>query len=116
ALAGFAQRAAIDEAICAISLLAKISLYAAEHAVLGTDRDAGLVIGKAMGWDWTTVKAIISLRPAADRLPHHVERARENFENLSTATAGRVLQFMRVKEQAGPRQAVVSEAVRFKAD
>ncbi|MGL4439122.1 MAG: DUF2336 domain-containing protein, partial [Bosea sp. (in: a-proteobacteria)] len=45
ALAGFAQRAAIDEAICAISLLAKISLYAAEHAVLGTDRDAGLVIG-----------------------------------------------------------------------
>lgn len=103
ALAGFAQRAATDEVVCAISVLAKISLHASEQAVLGTDRDAVLVIGKAMGWNWTTVKALIGLRPASERLPHQLERARDNYENLSTATAHRVLQFMRVKEQAGTK-------------
>lgn len=103
ALAGFAQRAATEEAICGISVLAQISLHAAEQAVLGADRDAVLVIGKAMNWDWTTVKALICLRPAPDRLPHHLERARENYANLSAATAHRVLQFMRVKEQAGAK-------------
>jgi uncharacterized protein (DUF2336 family) len=103
ALAGFAQRGATDEAICTISLLSKVSLQAAGQAVLGSDRDAALVIGKAMGWDWTTVKAVIGLRPSQDRLPHHIDRAHENYANLSTATANRVLQFMRVKEQAGPK-------------
>jgi uncharacterized protein (DUF2336 family) len=103
ALAGFAQRAATDEAVCAISLMAQISLHAAEQAVLGADRDAALVIGKAMGWDWVTVKALVALRPPAERLPHMIERARENYQNLSTATAHRVLQFMRVKEQAATK-------------
>lgn len=103
ALAGFAQRAATDEAICVVSLLAKISLQAAEQAVLGTDRDASLVIGKAMGWEWPTVKALIGLRPASERLPQTIERARHNYDNLSSTTAHRVLQFMRVKEQAASK-------------
>lgn len=99
ALSGYAQRAATDEAICAMAELAKISIASAEQAILGSDRDACVVIAKAMGWDWTTVMALISLRPAADRQPHQLDRALENYESLSNATAHRVMRFMRVKEQ-----------------
>ncbi len=99
-LAGLAASGKTDHTVLALSALAKISVSAAEQAINGADRDACLVIGKAMNWDWATIKALLSARPAADQLPHLVDRARANYEALSATTATRVLQFMRVKEQA----------------
>lgn len=89
-----------DEALYALSFMAKVSIHAAEQAILGADRDACLVIAKAMGWGWETIEALIGLRPPTEQLPHMVDRARSNFENLSSVTAQRVLQFMRMKDQA----------------
>jgi uncharacterized protein (DUF2336 family) len=100
-LAGLAASGKTDHTILALSALAKISLSAAEQAISGSDRDACLVIGKAMNWNWTTIKALLGTRPAADQLPHLIDRARDNYEALSATTATRVLQFMRVKEQTG---------------
>jgi uncharacterized protein (DUF2336 family) len=99
ALAKFATTQAAAQAICALSVLADVGLPTAEQAVLGADRDAVLVIGKAMGWDWATIKALIGLRPAGEQLPHMLDRASSNFEQLSVQTAQRVMQFMRVKDQ-----------------
>jgi hypothetical protein len=100
ALHHYAVSGKSDEALYALSFMAKVSLHAAEQAILGADRDACLVIGKAMEWNWETIEALIGLRPSAENLPHMMDRAKSNFENLSAATAQRVLQFMRVKDQA----------------
>ncbi len=100
ALAAFASAKQVDHAVCAISVIAKISPAAAEQGIAGADRDACLVIGKAMGWSWETVLALIGLRPAGEQLPHMIDRARANYENLQLATAQRVLQFMRIKDQS----------------
>ncbi len=100
-LAGLAASGKTDHTVLALSALAKISVSAAEQAINGADRDACLVIGKAMNWDWATIKALLGARPAADQRPHLVDRARTNYEALSPTTATRVLQFMRVKEQTG---------------
>lgn len=100
ALLQYAVAGKSDEALYALSFMAKVSIHAAEQAILGADRDACLVIGKAMGWGWETIEALIGLRPPTEQLPHMVDRARSNFENLSSVTAQRVLQFMRMKDQA----------------
>jgi len=100
ALLQYAVAGKSDEALYALSSMAKVSIHAAEQAILGADRDACLVIGKAMDWRWETIEALIGLRPSSDQLPHMVDRARSNFENLSSVTAQRVLQFMRMKDQA----------------
>lgn len=99
ALAAFAAKGKLDEAVCALATMVQISTAAAEQSLLGGDRDACLVLGKAMGWGWDTVKLLLSLRPEADNLPHLVARSRSNYESLSQPTAQRVLQFMRVKDQ-----------------
>ncbi len=98
-LLAFASEGARHEAICALSVLARISVTAAEQSLLGVDRDACLVIGRAIGWQWETARALMRLRPAGEQLPHMINRAKSNFESLSPATAQRVLQFMRLKEK-----------------
>ncbi|MCO4052939.1 MAG: DUF2336 domain-containing protein [Bosea sp.] len=103
ALVAFAGKGQSEEALCAIATLAGISVTAAEQALCGSDRDACLVIGKAMGWSWPTVQALIGLRPASEQMPHLIGRAHSNFENLAISTAQRVLQFLRVKDQNAAR-------------
>ena len=100
ALAAFAAKGKADEAVCALAAMVRISEAAAEQSLLGSDRDACLVIGKAMGWSWDTIKLLLSLRPEGDNLPHQVARSRSNYESLSQTTAQRVMQFMRVKDQS----------------
>jgi uncharacterized protein (DUF2336 family) len=99
ALAAFAAKGKMHEAVCALAAMVQISPAAAEQSLLGSDRDACLVLGKAMGWGWDTVKMLLSLRPESENLPHLVARSRSNYESLSAPTAQRVLQFMRVKDQ-----------------
>jgi uncharacterized protein (DUF2336 family) len=100
-VAGLARDGALAETICGIAALAQISAKAAELSLTGQDRDAIVVISRAMGWSWATLRALLGLRPEGDRLPHAVERAKTNFENLSAQTAQRVLQFIRVRDQSG---------------
>jgi hypothetical protein len=100
-VAGFAREGQRADLACALSLLGGLSINAVETALGGPDRDAVLVIGKALGWSWPTVKTLINLRPEHERLPHMLEKARSNYETLNFSTAQRVLQFIRVKDQTG---------------
>jgi uncharacterized protein (DUF2336 family) len=100
-LAGLARDGAIAETVCGIAALARISPKAAEMALTGHDRDAIIVISRAMSWSWATVRALLGLRPEQDRLPHAIDRARTNFDNLSASTAQRVLQFIRARDLSG---------------
>ena len=99
-LAAVAAAGETDNAIASLAKLAGISPQAAEQAIVGPDRDACLVIGKAMGWSWPTVRHLLGLRPSSDQMPHLIDKAQDNFANLALPTAQRVLQFMRLKDKA----------------
>jgi hypothetical protein len=91
-------------AICAVAALVKVQPAAAERLLFGPDRDTALVLGRALGWSWPTVRAVLGLRPAADQLPHLIDKARKHFDDLTPGTAERVLRFIQVREQTAQRE------------
>ncbi len=106
-LAAFAQQGSTEEAICAQALLAGLSVPAAERAFCARDSDLLLVVGKSQGWSWRTMAAVLKLRDAAEATPPRLKRASETYEQLSAATAQRVMHFLKVRESA---QKQVAEA------
>lgn len=93
-----AQDGATEHAICGIAVLAQLSLPASEQVILGTDREAILLVARALGWSWETTAALISLRKDFGKSQPALERARENFRNLAQSTAQRVLGFLRMRD------------------
>lgn len=97
-LAQFAAAGDGDHALCAIAVLAQLGLPAVEQIIQGPDRDAVLLVGKALGWSWDTVRVLIGLRKDLGKSDTAVERARQSFRNLNTTTAQRVLGFLRMRD------------------
>lgn len=95
---GFGQEGAREHAICALAVLAQLSMPAAEQIVLGHDREAILLVTRGLGWSWETTAALISLRKDLGRSQAAVERAHASFRNLSENTAQRVLGFLRMRD------------------
>ena len=83
-----------ERAVMALSVLAICSIEVAERAVLNENPGAVQVLAKAAGCSWATVKLLL-LMTAADRRmsKSDLDEARENFEQLETRTAKRVLEF-----------------------
>ncbi|MGL5361455.1 MAG: DUF2336 domain-containing protein [Bosea sp. (in: a-proteobacteria)] len=104
AIAAYAAKKQTDHVVCAIAVTAKLSLPGAERVLLGTDRDSVLIVAKALGWSWPTVKALIGLRPVDQLAPHLMDKARQSFDSLSAPTAQRVMRFLQIREQAAPAQ------------
>lgn len=100
-LAGFAEAGRIDETIAALASLTGLSFACIERIFEERDNDLLLVIGKARGWSWRTVRTLLRLRDPALSERHHFRRAEETFDALASATAGRVLHFLKVRETAG---------------
>jgi uncharacterized protein (DUF2336 family) len=98
AVARFAAAGATEQAICAVAVLAQLSLPAAEQVVLGADRDAVLLVARGLGWSWDTAAALIGLRKDFGKSDAAVERARQHFRTLAQPTAQRVLGFLRMRD------------------
>ena len=94
----FAQQAATEHATCAVAVLAQLSLPASEQVILGTDREAILIVARGLGWSWETTAALISLRKDFGKSQAAVDRARDSFRNLAQSTAQRVLGFLRMRD------------------
>jgi len=97
-LAAFATAHDGEHAMCAISVMAELGLPAVEQVVQGPDREAVLLVGKALGWSWETVRALIRLRKDLGKSDAAVERARQSFRTLNVMTAERVLGFLRMRD------------------
>jgi uncharacterized protein (DUF2336 family) len=100
-LQAFAQGGKLEHVICAVAVITGLGIAASERAMMGPDRDTNLIIGKALSWSWPTMRAVLKLRPAEEQAEHMLEKSREGFENLSPATAQRVLRFLVMREEAG---------------
>ena len=97
-LAEFAAAGQIEEAIAALASMTGLSIACIERIFDEQDNDLLIVIGKARGWSWRTVRTLLQLRNPRLSERHHFRRAEETFDALVSATAGRVLRFLQVRE------------------
>jgi len=98
ALAAFCSENKFEETVVALATLAKVPINVADRLLGGERPDPVLILCRAIGLNWSTVKAIIMLRPDAKSTSH--DSAFANYERLSNSTARRVVRFWQVR-QAG---------------
>jgi uncharacterized protein (DUF2336 family) len=96
-----------EQAVLALSILARCPIEVAERAVLNENPGAVQVVAKAARCSWATVKALLSMRIVNRSLSRtDFDQVRENYERLKVRTARRVLDFYasrrNVREAASP--------------
>src|SRR6201984_30990 len=104
-----------EQAVLALSVLARCSIEVAERAVLNENPGAVQVVAKAAGCAWTTVKALLLMRAANRSLSKaDLELARANYERLEVRAARRVLEFYDSRRHrraaTGPSTALAASA------
>jgi len=83
-----------EQAVLALSALARCPIEVAERAVLNENPGVIQIVAKAAGCTWVTVKALLLMRAANRSMAKaDLDRARENYERLEIRTAQRVLEF-----------------------
>jgi uncharacterized protein (DUF2336 family) len=81
-----------EQAVLALSILARCPIEVAERAVLIENPGAVQIVAKAAGCAWATVKALLVMRAANRRMSKaDLDRAQENYQQLEVRTAKRVL-------------------------
>jgi uncharacterized protein (DUF2336 family) len=99
ALLGFAKQYAYDESIAALAALSGVGIPTLDRLISGDRHDPILIVGKTIGLEWATVRALILLRLGPHRVPApaDLEAARVNFARLMPSTAERVVSFWRTR-------------------
>jgi uncharacterized protein (DUF2336 family) len=98
-LASFCSEGKYEEAVAALAALAKVPIPVADRLMGGERPDPVLIMCKAAGLSWATVKALIMARP--DRTgtsSQGLDAALANFGRLSKSTAQRVVRFWQVRQ------------------
>ena len=102
ALLGFAKAFKYTETVAALSAMSGVPIAAVDRLMSGDRHDPILIITKAIGLRWPTVRAVILLRLGPARIPAaaDIETVRMNFMRLAPSTAERVVSFWRTRETA----------------
>jgi uncharacterized protein (DUF2336 family) len=102
ALLGFARNHQYEQSIAALSAMSTVKITVLDRLINGERHDPILIIGKAVGLEWATVRALILLRLGPSRIasPADIETARANFARLMPSTAERVVDFWRTRPPA----------------
>jgi uncharacterized protein (DUF2336 family) len=100
ALFGFAKAYRYNETVAALSAMSGVPIVAVDRLMAGDRHDPILIIGKAIGLEWATVRALVLLRLGPARMPASadIETVRTNFMRLMPSTAERVVGFWRVRQ------------------
>ncbi|MCG6207378.1 DUF2336 domain-containing protein [Rhodopseudomonas sp. HC1] len=96
----FAQAFRYEETVAALSAMSGVRIATLDPLMAGDSHDPMLMLSKALGFDWRTVRLLIGLRLGPDRMPASpdVEEARHNFERLAPSTAQRIVGFWRLRQ------------------
>jgi uncharacterized protein (DUF2336 family) len=99
ALLNFAKAYRHEESIAALSAMSGVKIATLDNLISGDRHDPILIVGKAIGLEWATVRALILLRLGPNRTPAPVdiENARVNFVRLMPSTAERVVGFWKTR-------------------
>jgi uncharacterized protein (DUF2336 family) len=95
ALIGFAKAFAYEESVVALAAMSGVAIATLDHLLSGDRHDPILIVGKFIGLEWATVRALVLLQLGSHRVPAaaDIENARVNFARLMPATAERVVNF-----------------------
>ena len=102
ALLGFAKSFKYEESIAALSAMSAVKIATLDELISGDRHDPILIVGKTIGLEWATVRALILLRLGPNRIaaPADIENARVNFKRLMPSTAERVVHFWQTRQSA----------------
>jgi uncharacterized protein (DUF2336 family) len=102
ALLAFAKSHKHEEAIAALCAMSGVKIATLDRLISGDRNDPILILGKAIGLEWVTVRALILLRLGSSRVPSpaDIEIARSNFVRLMPSTAERVVNFWQTRQTA----------------
>ena len=102
ALLGFAKAHQHEESVAALSAMSGVKIATLDRLISGDRHDPILIVGKTIGLEWATVRALILLRLGPNRVPApaDIESARVNFARLMPSTAERVVNFWQTRQSA----------------
>jgi uncharacterized protein (DUF2336 family) len=102
ALLGFAKAHKYEESVAALSAMSGVKIATLDRLIAGDRHDPILIVGKAVGLEWASVRALILLRLGPSRVPSptDIESARLNFSRLMPSTAERVVSFWQTRQSA----------------
>jgi uncharacterized protein (DUF2336 family) len=102
ALLGFAKSHRYEESVAILSAMSGVKIATLDRLISGDRHDPVLILGKAIGLEWVTVRALILLRLGPTRVPSptDIENVRVNFVRLMPVTAERVVNFWQTRQSA----------------
>jgi uncharacterized protein (DUF2336 family) len=102
ALLGFAKTYKYEESVAALSAMSGVKIATLDRLFSGDRHDPVLIVGKTIGLEWATVRALILLRLGPNRMaaPADIESIRVNFARLMPSTAERVVNFWQARQSA----------------
>jgi uncharacterized protein (DUF2336 family) len=102
ALLGFAKAYRYTESVAALSAMSGVPIPEVDRLMAGDRHDPILIISKAIGLEWATVRALVLLRLGPARIPASadIDNVRTNYMRLAPSTAERVVSFWRTRETA----------------
>lgn len=102
AVLGFAKTYKYEEAVAALAAMSGVKIATLDRLIAGDRYDPILIVGKTIGLEWATVRALILLRLGPSRVAStaDIESARVNFVRLMPSTAERVVGFWQIKQSA----------------
>ncbi len=97
-IAKFATSGKYEETIAGLATLCGVPVEVVDRLMNGERADPVLILARAAGFDWPTVKVVLNARPGGKPAPQTLDVARENFERLTVTTAQRVVRFWQVRQ------------------
>ena len=103
ALLGFAKAYRYEESVAALSAMSGVHIQTLDNLISSDRHDPILIVGKTIGLEWATVRALILMRLGPSRVPSvsDIESARANYAKLMPSTAERVVGFWRTRAPIG---------------
>jgi uncharacterized protein (DUF2336 family) len=90
-----------EETVVALARLCSVPIDVVDRLMGGDRPDPVLILCKSAGWQWPTVRTLITARPGGRPSSQALDTAFSNFERLSPATAQRVIRFWQARPASG---------------
>lgn len=100
-VAEYAKTGRYEETIAALATLCAVPVEVVDRLMSGERADPVLILARAIGFGWSTVREIIISRPGNKPNGDVLDAAYENFERLTATTAQRVVRFWQVRQGTG---------------
>ena len=112
AVASFARAGKFEETAIALALLSDLPLGEIETAMLGERPESLVIVAKAIGMAWPTIKVILGVCGPNGGIPdHQLDLCLGMFSRLKQATARQVLEFQRKRSGEKP-SSVIGESLK----